>query len=37
MNWRVTTKMNDKLENHAFILSYAWKNSGVIYLLSINH
>jgi hypothetical protein len=37
MNWRVTTKINDKLEDHAFILSYTWKNNGIIYLLSTNH
>jgi hypothetical protein len=37
MNWRVTTKMNDKFEDHAFILLYAWKDSGVVYLLSTSH
>jgi hypothetical protein len=37
MNWRVAIKMNDKLEDHTLILSYTWKDSGVIYLLSTNH
>jgi hypothetical protein len=37
MNWRATTKMNDKLEDHTLILSYAMKNSRVVYLLSINY
>jgi hypothetical protein len=31
--------MNNELEDHApiSILSYTWKDSGVIYLLSISH
>jgi hypothetical protein len=29
--------MNDKLEDYTSILSYAWKNSGVVYLLSTSH
>jgi hypothetical protein len=37
MNWRVTTKMNNKLEDYTSIFSYAWKDSGVVYLLSISH
>jgi hypothetical protein len=37
INWRVTTKMNNKLEDHTFIFSYAWKDSGVVYLLSTSH
>jgi hypothetical protein len=37
MNWRVTTKMNDELEDHTSILLYTWKDSGIVYLLSISH
>jgi hypothetical protein len=29
--------MNDELEDYAPILSYAWKDSGVVYLLSTSH
>jgi hypothetical protein len=34
MKWRITTKMNDEDEKHAFILSYAWKDSGIVYFMS---
>jgi hypothetical protein len=37
MKWRITTKMNDKDEKHAFILLYAWKDSGVVYFMSTCH
>jgi hypothetical protein len=33
MKWHITTKMNDEDEKHALILSYAWKNSKVIYFM----
>jgi hypothetical protein len=34
MKWRITTKMDDEDEKHAFILSYAWKDNGVVYFMS---
>jgi hypothetical protein len=34
MKWCITTKMDDEDEEHAPILSYAWKDSGVIYFMS---
>jgi hypothetical protein len=37
MKWRITTKMNDENEEHASILSYAWKDSGVIYFMLTCH
>lgn len=37
MNWRITTKMDNETVDHAPILSYAWKDSGVVYLLSTSH
>ena len=37
MKWRVTTKMNNDDHDQAPILSYAWRDSGVVYLMSTCH
>jgi 3-deoxy-D-manno-octulosonic-acid transferase len=34
IKWRITIKMDNEDEEHAPILSYAWKNSGVVYFMS---
>jgi hypothetical protein len=33
MKWHITTKINDENEEHAFILSYVWKDNGVVYFI----
>ena len=37
MKWRVTTRMNNEDHDQAPILAYAWKDSGVVYLMSTCH
>jgi hypothetical protein len=33
MKWRITIKIDDEDEKHTFILSYAWKDSEVVYFI----
>ena len=37
MKWRMTTRMNNEDHNQSPILAYAWKDSGVVYLMSTCH
>lgn len=37
MKWCVTTKLDNESEEHAPILLYAWKDSGVVYFISTCH